>query len=249
MEKYFEFFNNVIYLDNIDSTNDYLKKGDFEDKAIVYTFNQTKGRGREQKSWVDFKNKNLAVSFLLKPKIIFNNNIWYIAAASLALIDIIEKSNIKDSWIKWPNDVYIKKEKIAGILAESVWQSNKTEKIIVGIGINVNCTIKELSILGNKATSFFIKTGIELNMQDFFYNYKNELSKWLSVLIFENNGIQTIKKNWLKYSKIFNKNVEWIIQDKKTAGKIVKIEDDGTLILRIKDKDQKITSGEIRIKE
>ncbi len=249
MGKKYNFFNNVIYLDNIDSTNDYLKNNNFENKTIVYTFNQTKGRGREQKSWMDFKNKNLAVSFLLKPEIFFNNNIWYIAAASLALIDIIEKLRINNSWIKWPNDIYIKKEKTAGILAESIWQSKKIEKIIIGIGININCTKKDLLILDNKATSFFIQTGQVLNIKDFFYNYKNQLSKWLSILLFENNGTERIKENWFKYSKIINKKVEWSIQDKKVTGKITAIEDDGTLIIKIKGKYHKITSGDIRIKE
>lgn len=249
MEKYNEFFNNVIHLDSIDSTNNYLKNNNFEDKTIVYTFNQTKGRGREQKSWIDIKNKNLAVSFLLKPKFVFINNIWYISAASLALIDVIKKLNIKGCWIKWPNDIYVKKEKIAGILAESKWESKKIEKIIIGIGINVNCTKKDLSSLDNKATSLFIQTGLELNIKDFFYSYKDELSKWLSILFFKKNGIEIIKENWFKYSKIINKKVEWIVTDKKETGRIIKIEDDGTLILKIKGKKQKVTSGDIRIKE
>lgn len=60
------FFKNIIYLDTIDSTNTFLKINDFQDKTIVYTFDQTKGRGRGSKEWVDFKDKNIALSFIIK---------------------------------------------------------------------------------------------------------------------------------------------------------------------------------------
>ena len=245
MKKNINFFNKIIFLESVDSTNDYLKKNDFKDRTIIYTYNQTKGRGRDQKKWIDFKDQNLAISFLIKPDIIVNNNIWYIAASSLALIDIIKKMKISGYWIKWPNDIYIEKSKIAGILAESIWQSNRINKLIIGIGINVNCTSSDLSVLKNDATSFYILSGTKPDLKDFFNKYNKELSKWLTVLLCKKNGMIKVKKNWLKYCKILNKEVEWRTRDIKKSGRIVKIEDDGTIILRTEEKDEKVISGEI----
>lgn len=239
-------FNKILYLERIESTNDYLKKGTFDDKTIVYTLNQTKGRGQGQKKWKGFKDKNIAISFLIKPQRVFNNNIWYVAAASLSLIDMLKKYHIKNSWIKWPNDVYIKKDKLAGILAESVWISDRLTKIIIGIGININCTKKDLSGLGNRATSLYIQKRGIFDLHDFFYAYKEQLSKWL--LMIEKDGILEIRKKWLKYCKIINKKVEWLKDGNKINGKIINIENDGSLIFKGKNIYEKIISGEVMIK-
>ncbi len=246
-ESYNYFNNNTIYLESIDSTNNYLKKGNFEETTIVYTFNQTKGRGRDQKAWKDYKDKNIAISFLLKPKKIFNNNTWYIAATALALIDILKKFHIKNSWIKWPNDIYIKNDKLAGILAESVWLSDRLTKLIIGIGININCTKEELSSLENRATSLFIQKGKTFDMNDFFNLYREQLSKWL--LILEKEGIFKIRKRWLKYCKIINKKVDWIKDGNKINGKIINIDADGGLLLKTKTGFEKIISGEVLLEE
>ena len=241
------FFNNTIYLESIDSTNTYLKEKELEDKTIVYSFNQSQGKGRNQKNWVNFKNKNIAISFLLKPENPFNHNLWYIASASLALTDILKNNNIKNYWIKWPNDIYIGKEKLAGILAESVWREAKNAKLIVGIGINVNCTLEEISLLDNKATSLSVQTGKNFNMHNFFNLYKEKLSNWLN-LLYDKDGIKTIRENWIKYCNIMNKNVEWKNGAKIITGTITNIEEDGTLVLKTtKDNELKVISGEIKI--
>ncbi len=239
-------FNKIIYLDTIDSTNTYLKIGKFEDRTIVYTFNQAKGRGRGQKEWLGFNNKDLAISILFKPNININNSIWYIAACSLALIKVLDRLNIKNTWIKWPNDIYIKNDKLAGVLAESIWHEDKLDRLIVGIGININSEKEDLAALDKKAVSLFITSKKKYNLYDFFCIYKNELSKWFYLLI-EKKNIFKIRNCWLKKCKIINKNVEWINNDKIIKGKIIKIELDGTLLLKTNDKIFKITSGEIKL--
>jgi BirA family biotin operon repressor/biotin-[acetyl-CoA-carboxylase] ligase len=241
-----KYFNNILYLESIDSTNNYLKEGNFEDRTIVFTFDQTKGRGRDHKLWKDFNGKNIAISFQIKPERIFKNNIWYIATSSLALIDILIKYNIKNCWIKWPNDIYIKKDKLAGILAESVWISDKLTKLIIGIGININCTKEDLCSLDNRATSFYIQKKMNFEMHDFFYSYKEQLSKWL--LLLEKDGISEIREKWCRYCKILNKNVEWIKDGKKINGRIIDIEKDGGLIFKSKNILEKIISGEVNVK-
>ena len=242
-----DFFYKTLYIESVDSTNTYLKKRDCEDRIIIYTFNQTKGRGRNEKQWIDFKNKNLAISFLLKPATTIKNNIWYVAACSLALIKVLEKLRIKNSWIKWPNDVYIKNDKLAGILTESVWLSGKIERLIIGIGININCNLEDLSLLKNKATSIIIQTGEEYDLHDFFYIYKDELSKWLFLLI-ERDGIPIIRKEWIKKTKIVNKNVEWINNNNVIKGTILGINLNGSLLLKTDKQIINVISGEIRRK-
>jgi len=60
------FFSAIKFFESIDSTNSELLNNEYEDKTLIYTYNQTKGRGRFDRKWITFKNKALALSFLLK---------------------------------------------------------------------------------------------------------------------------------------------------------------------------------------
>ena len=241
-----DFFKDTIYLESVGSTNTYLKEKEIDDKTIIYTFNQTQGRGRNEKNWSGFSNKNIAISFLLKPEEPFNHNLWHIASASLALIDILNTYEIKTQWIKWPNDVYIGEDKLAGILAESVWRESRIAKLIVGIGININCSKEDLSLLDNKATSISIQVGREFDLHAFFSTYKERLSYWLK-LLYSKKGIKKTREEWIKNCNILNKDVEWNNGSKKITGKITNIEHDGTLILMTEENEFKINSGEIKV--
>lgn len=144
-----------------------LKEKKFKDRTLVYSFNQTKGRGREDKIWVDFKNKNLALSFLFT-KNILPGNVWYIAATSLSMLDLLKiETGIRNPWIKWPNDIYINDKKIAGILAETVWENQNIAKLIIGIGININLTLDDIKSIDKEATSTFIETGKQIQVKKF----------------------------------------------------------------------------------
>ena len=242
-----EFFNKLIYKKKIKSTNSFLKKGKWQDKTIVYTFNQTNGRGRGQKQWIGFKNKDLAISILFKPKSIIIDSVWYVAACSLALIDILEELNICNNWIKWPNDIYVGNNKLAGVLAESVWKSNKMEKLIVGIGININSDVKDLKIFDNKATSIFIQKNEKFNLNDFFYNYKKKMFKWFFMLLDDKNGVSNIRRYWFEKSDILHKKVVWENGTNLIKGQISGIDLDGCLFLNADKKTIKVNSGEIKL--
>jgi len=242
---YNDFFKKEIYLKKIDSTNNYLKLTSFEDNFIIYTFNQTKGRGRRNREWLDFKNKNLAISFLIRSTI---DPIWLICTASLSLIDVLNSLNIKNSWIKWPNDIYINDKKLSGILAESVWSDKKIEKVIIGIGININNNIKDLIKLNN-ATSIYIETGKKQNLKTIYKGFKRELSKWLIELI-ENKNFNLIRNKWKELSLISSKKIKWINGDNIIYGLINDIKDDGTLVIKtIDDNLYEVKSGDVLLDE
>lgn len=241
------FFKNTIFLESTASTNTYLSENDFTENTVVYSFNQTMGRGRNNKKWTDFKNKNIACSFVIND--LYNiNTIWFIASSSIALIELLKVFKIQNAWIKWPNDVYVEDKKLSGILAESKFAQGKIKKIIVGIGINVNCTRDDLSILDNKATSIFIETDRETNIEYFFNKYKSFLEKWLHILLDKKN-ISKIKSNWLKHCKIIGKNVKWLNNDTSIAGKVIDINNEGFIIFKQENDGNiiKINSGEISL--
>lgn len=241
------FFKKFLYLEKVDSTNNYLKSVD-KDRTVVWSYNQTKGRGRENRKWVDFKDKNLALSILFIPTEFFNT-VWYIASASLAIIDTITYYGINNGWIKWPNDVYIQNKKLAGILAESLWQNNIIEKLIIGIGINVNTERNNLSIIDKEATSVAIEINKIIDIKEFTKRFIDNLSERFELLLTYNN-IELIKEEWIKNSRIIGRKVEWhqIAKKEIITGIVRDVDNEGLLILESEDRIFKVISGDIILK-
>ncbi len=56
---------------------------------------------------------------------------------SLGICDFLDRY-CHGSTIKWPNDIYVKNDKIAGILIENSIMGEKIESSVAGIGLNIN---------------------------------------------------------------------------------------------------------------
>ena len=73
-----------------------------------------------------------------------------------------ESTYIKNIEVKWPNDVYVNRQKIAGILTENVIASQRIKHAVVGVGLNVNQT----NFDGFVATSIATETGKDFEVVD-----------------------------------------------------------------------------------
>ncbi|NLO43201.1 MAG: biotin--[acetyl-CoA-carboxylase] ligase [Bacteroidales bacterium] len=107
--------------------------------SVVYTDYQTKGRGQQEHTWESERGKNLLMSIILYPNILPSHQFLICEQVSLAIADFLDKQlGIEDVKIKWPNDIYIKNKKIAGILVEHTIQHDRILYSIAGIGLNIN---------------------------------------------------------------------------------------------------------------
>ena len=137
---------NIIKLDAIDSTNNYLKKiilnEGISDYTIVTAKFQTEGKGQLGTKWESEHSKNLICSVYKKNINIKVQDQFVISAlVSLALIKTLRKVNLSNSYIKWPNDIMSDNKKICGILIENIVKENYIKDAVIGIGLNVNQTI------------------------------------------------------------------------------------------------------------
>lgn len=126
-----------------DSTNSYVKEVLTKSKplegAVFYTDNQTAGRGQFGNVWCSEVGKNLTFSVLLYPKSLDIRQQFYLSkAVSVAIVNALNSLTNMPFEIKWPNDIYYKKQKVGGILIENQIQNNQISNAIVGIGLNVN---------------------------------------------------------------------------------------------------------------
>lgn len=160
---------NLIVLDSVNSTNDYLKKLGNEgcdNGTVVAAREQTRGKGRLGRTWQSKKDDGIAFSVLLRPNVAPSEVSAITPLAGLAVCKAIREYTKLDCVIKWPNDIIIGRKKLVGILTEMSAEFDAVEYVITGIGINVDHTSfpEEIAF---KATSLLLETGRHIDKNEF----------------------------------------------------------------------------------
>jgi BirA family biotin operon repressor/biotin-[acetyl-CoA-carboxylase] ligase len=151
-----------IELLTVESTNNYAmglaRAGMAQHGTAVFTHEQTKGKGQRTKEWVSQKGQNIAMSILIEPTNLQVSELFLLSMVTAIGVRELLANHVGDEIkIKWPNDIYWRDRKAAGILIENVWQGNEWKFAVIGIGINVNQT--NFGGLGLKAVSLKQITG------------------------------------------------------------------------------------------
>ena len=122
---------------------------------------QTAGRGRGAHNWHSVQSAGIYCSILLRPVLPPSEALILSLAAGLAVRTAVQELDpALDVDLKWPNDLLIDGNKIAGILTEMNSEATRVRYIVVGIGINVN-QASFPSELQRTATSLRLATGTE----------------------------------------------------------------------------------------
>ena len=221
---------NIIKLNAIDSTNDFLKKLSREQQLVNFTvvtaINQTKGRGQMGALWQSEIGKNLTISILVTNKVIDVSAIYDLnIAVALSVLTVLKSMHISNLSIKWPNDIMAGDKKIGGILIENRIKSTVDIESVVGIGLNVNQ--RNFDNLNN-ATSLFIVSGLEFDLDAI-------ISKIVSKLQ-QNCELISLKKQaqlWYEYHKnLYKIDVLSVFEDQfqnRFTGKIIGVTAQGQL--------------------
>ncbi len=132
------------YVDEIDSTNDELKRRASENKCHEYQVlsagTQTGGRGRSGHTWASPAGSSVSTSMILFPESVNIERIFRITPiAAVAVAETVEKLYGLPVQIKWPNDILIGEKKVCGILNELITgDAGVAAHVVVGIGVNVH---------------------------------------------------------------------------------------------------------------
>lgn len=134
--------SHILLLDETISTNTYLKElilaDDIKYSITVYTNYQTAGRGQRGNVWESERGLNLLFSTLFFPHELEAHKQFQLSEIiSLSIKNVLDKYTDNIS-IKWPNDIYWKDKKIAGILIENAIEGDKIKHSIIGVGLNLN---------------------------------------------------------------------------------------------------------------
>ncbi len=134
----------LIKLDAIDSTNDFLKNlsrsQPVDNFTVVSAENQTEGKGQMGAKWNSEIGKNLIMSVFVKDVLAGHQDVFALnITVALSVVEALQKHAIPNVSIKWPNDIMSGQRKIGGILIENAFKDSGIESVI-GLGLNVNQT-------------------------------------------------------------------------------------------------------------
>ena len=140
-----------IEINSVDSSNNYavqqLRSGLPMHGTAYFAHEQTAGKGQRGKQWHTLPGQNIALSVVLNATALQVSQQFTLSMAiSLATYDLILKYTEDYTFIKWPNDLYWRDRKTAGILIENIIRGKEWQWAVVGIGINVNQTVFDASI-------------------------------------------------------------------------------------------------------
>ena len=142
------------YLEQCESTQRELP-GDAPEGAVVVAGEQTAGRGRLGRPWVAEPGTSLLFSVNLRPPVETQRLPALTVVAGAAAADGVRQATGLVPEIKLPNDLLIHGRKLAGILAEA-----REDRVVLGMGINVNVTAEQLPTEVHRApTSLLVELG------------------------------------------------------------------------------------------
>ena len=172
----------IKWLEEADSTNNVLLGHipDYDNLSVVAAVNQTAGRGQRGNRWISAPGDNLTFSLLLKPERLPAREVMAITClATLAVRDTLRGEGVP-AVIKWPNDIYVGKRKICGMLVENGLAGPDIAWSVVGIGINLNQTQFPGEVLN--PISLKRLTGRSYALEPFLEKVCGELEKHLPEL-------------------------------------------------------------------
>jgi BirA family biotin operon repressor/biotin-[acetyl-CoA-carboxylase] ligase len=124
------------------STNDDARSDALErvaDGHVVVADTQTQGRGSHGRAWSSPAGKDLYVSIVARPEVRLAALPKLTLAVGLGVADAVDAVlGAPRARVKWPNDVWLERKKVSGILVEASSIGDEANLVVIGIGLNVN---------------------------------------------------------------------------------------------------------------
>ena len=233
-------------LDEVASTNTYLMQNKHAAHATcVAAHVQTNGKGRRGRAWVSQLGASLAFSLLWR----FQCGAAALSGLSLcvgvALIRALRDFDVTTAQLKWPNDVLIDGNKLAGILIELQGDLEGPSAAVIGIGINLNLPKNVLNGIDQPAIDLASVKAIDQNA------LLGVILKHLADVLsgFETYGFVALRDEWLGYHAYENKTVRMLLPNGTDVQGVVKgAAEDGILLVETALGLQRFSAGEISLR-
>lgn len=226
-----------------DSTNAQARRmlGDklIESGTVFVTDSQSAGVGRRGSTWQSAPNQNLLFSIVLETELSLSRMGQLSLMVGLAVQNVVDKYT-NGATIKWPNDVYVRDKKIAGILCEQIDGFS-----IIGVGLNVHTTNFPDGI---HATSIDMEGSIDLEREPLLVELISKITEYASLaeLHFEKFQDRINKVHYLSGRRVRYKD-----SGGSKSGEVVRIAKDASLIMKneVGEESHVYSASELRLME
>lgn len=219
-----------IVLQQTESTNDdalfMIRQSNNPKKMVIFTKQQTKGRGTRGRVWDTPKSAILGTLIypLHRP---ISHYVGVTLSIAIAIATVLRKYKA-DVYVKWPNDLVYKEKKLAGILVEQA--RSQDGKLAFAIGFGINITLSKIAD-DRVGLSELIGELSERNIE----TIREECTAAIDACLqeFEMKGIQPTIARWEGYGAYLNQPVD-VYQDgqKVVHGLLLGIDARGSLIVK-----------------
>jgi BirA family transcriptional regulator, biotin operon repressor / biotin---[acetyl-CoA-carboxylase] ligase len=198
------------HLAEVDSTNSHARRLLQESQPVhgmlITADVQTAGRGQRDRTWLSASGRDITCSYILRPTFLGADRQFLLGAAvALALHGAVTEllaGTTENISIKWPNDILVGREKVAGILIENSLRGRTLDSAIVGIGMNVNSTVFPTAL---RATSLAVQKGNDFSLDDVLHvmdrhmgeEYERLCSKIFTVQMAHYNRMLFCRGEWI----------------------------------------------------
>jgi BirA family biotin operon repressor/biotin-[acetyl-CoA-carboxylase] ligase len=260
-------------LESVDSTNSWCLRECTAGRTLpflCFAQEQTSGRGRRGKQWLMTAGSDIAMSIA-----------WPYAAATLslqllpltialAIAETLESFNLKRVKIKWPNDVYVQGEKIAGILIETQPVRNRQKKneaqktdaknnekqlaVVIGIGLNYDMSMHDQAVLDVLPPLTDLCVQVEAQL----IAVKPERDDVATLLqenvvaacrAYQHVSKENLKKFRTRYDYCKDKHVEIMLDDKQLLTGVAQgVNDSAELLVLVEGEQRVFNSAEVSVK-
>lgn len=237
----------LIPLDSVGSTNDEARRLAEEGAAhgtIVWAGEQTKGRGRQGRSWTSPRG-NLYTSVILRPdcKLTEAAQVSFVACVALGEAIAAKVGSAVEVTYKWPNDIMFNGKKGVGLLLESkATPQGALDWVIVGMGTNIahypDDTRYPASSLQKEGADPALAPEVLLE------ELARQLDIWLE--IWRKRGFGDIRAAWKQRVQGLGKAMEVRLPKETLTGVFGDLDSDGALLLKLEDgRTRTITAGDV----
>jgi BirA family transcriptional regulator, biotin operon repressor / biotin---[acetyl-CoA-carboxylase] ligase len=193
--------------------------------TVVTAAEQTAGRGRQGRSWLAPAGDAALMSIVLRE--LDERFPLLPLAAAVAVAEACESLAPVRCEIKWPNDVWIDRRKVAGILVEGRPAGGWA---VLGIGLNVRSTPAEL---GADAASI----GSDVSVESALDAVLQALAQWLG------READEVLEAWRARDALRGEHVRWA----DGAGTAAGIDDSGSLLVETDAGTVALGAGEVHL--
>ncbi|MRS91632.1 bifunctional biotin--[acetyl-CoA-carboxylase] ligase/biotin operon repressor BirA [Enterobacteriaceae bacterium RIT714] len=220
----------VTVLPVIDSTNQYLldRIPELHSGDCCVAEYQQAGRGRRGRKWFSPFGANLYLSMFWRLEQGPAAAIGLSLVIGIVMAEVLHDLGANHVRVKWPNDLYLKDRKLAGILVELTGKTGDAAQIVIGAGLNMVMRQVQPDII-NQGWITLQEAGVTIDRNTLAVRLIKELRD--SLMLFEQEGLTPFLPRWEKLDNFINRPVKLIIGDKEIFGISRGINAQGALML------------------